>query len=423
MSLSTSESETSNDKGVIAFFNVPLYGHVNPSLDLAGEMVNRGYTVYFYAAEKFRNTIENTGCHFVDYGQFCDYQWQYSRENTNIFATTVQMLEACESIIKGLGGEDKKFNAFFELHEEPIAILYDVSAIWGRLIALKLDIPNICCFPGMAPQIRFYLSSKRVITRYVSDLVHGRNFLKDAQNNIRTRIYNYIGLHKQSLSTMFGGAETNIVFTSSYFQPRSDVMLENFVFTGPALLTRKATNMDFPWDRVNEEANVVYVSMGTLYYQDPAFFNMCFEAFGDKPKYSVIISVGRTTDIESLGPIPSNIIVMNYVPQLDILEKANAFITHGGMNSISEACFYGVPVVIIPKTIEQVLNSKRMVELGAGVDMSKMNVTPQSLLQQTNTILDDPSYAEATIPIHESFISAGGVQLGADTVEAVIESY
>jgi len=33
------------------------------------------------------------------------------------------------------------------------------------------------------------------------------------------------------------------------------------------------------------------------------------------------MSVGKGTDIEALGPIPSNFIVKNYVPQPNILEK------------------------------------------------------------------------------------------------------
>ena len=158
---------------------------------------------------------------------------------------------------------------------------------------------------------------------------------------------------------------------------------------------------------------VVYVSMGTLYHQDPKFFTFCFEEFRDSP-YFVVISVGSGTDIASLGEIPPNVLVRGFVPQLDVLQRVRislslslslslpstpslsllpflrpfsflpfslpsvlplpqdnmlvplthisqteVFISHGGMNGVSESIYYLVPMVLLPKTVEQELNAVR----------------------------------------------------------------
>ena len=130
---------------------------------------------------------------------------------------------------------------------------------------------------------------------------------------------------------------------------------------------------------------VVYISMGTLYSQDPKFFLFCFESFKNTD-YFVVLSVGRTTNVEDLGEIPSNFVVRGFVPQLEVLQRVcdffflvlmcggrsfwciplltssppfqtSAFISHGGMNGISESMFFNVPMILLPKTVEQELNA------------------------------------------------------------------
>jgi UDP:flavonoid glycosyltransferase YjiC (YdhE family) len=51
----------------VMFFNIPLYGHINPTLPLAEELVNRGEEVLYYSTEGFRERIEKTGSIFRVY--------------------------------------------------------------------------------------------------------------------------------------------------------------------------------------------------------------------------------------------------------------------------------------------------------------------------------------------------------------------
>jgi UDP:flavonoid glycosyltransferase YjiC (YdhE family) len=49
------------------FFNFPAYGHVNPTLAIAAELIARGEEVVYYLPERFRQTIEATGATFHPY--------------------------------------------------------------------------------------------------------------------------------------------------------------------------------------------------------------------------------------------------------------------------------------------------------------------------------------------------------------------
>ena len=62
--------------------------------------------------------------------------------------------------------------------------------------------------------------------------------------------------------------------------------------------------------------------------------------------------------------------VFPYVNQIAVLEKADAFITHCGMNSVSEALYFKVPLVMYPQTNEQKGVAFRVNELGAGLYLS-----------------------------------------------------
>jgi hypothetical protein len=50
-----------------AFFNIPAYGHVNPTLAIVQELVRRGHKVSYYLTEDFREVIQATGATFQPY--------------------------------------------------------------------------------------------------------------------------------------------------------------------------------------------------------------------------------------------------------------------------------------------------------------------------------------------------------------------
>ena len=78
---------------------------------------------------------------------------------------------------------------------------------------------------------------------------------------------------------------------------------------------------------------------------------------------SVILNTGKVSP-DSLGKLPENIYAYSFVPQIEVLSKADVFLTHCGMNSINEALCFGVPMVAMPFINDQITNAKRLVNLG-----------------------------------------------------------
>lgn len=233
---------------------------------------------------------------------------------------------------------------------------------------------------------------------------------------------------------------------------------KNFLFCGPSLETRRET-VEFPFELLppsrrkeaksegdvdksekseedekesesensysKERRHLVYISMGTLYRMNPLFFRTCFAAFKNSP-HLFVMSVGKG-NLENVGETPDNFIVKEYVPQPQILDRASVFISHGGMGGISEAMVSNVPMVLLPKTIEQQMNARRIEELGAGVNLGCQaeDITADRLRLAVDRLLDpkvSAAYVEATQRVSRSFDETGGAKAAVEAIDKMMEA-
>ena len=209
-----------------------------------------------------------------------------------------------------------------------------------------------------------------------------------------------------------GSSGLNIVYGSRHFQPCAATFDDRFLFVGPSSAPR-GESVAFPWERVTHPV-VVYVSLGTLFNADAAFYRNCYEAFRGED-YQVILSAPLC---RPLGPAPPNFIVQANVPQLEVLQRATAFVSHGGMNSVNESLSHGVPLVVIPQMGEQMIIGRRVEELGAGLYLAKEEVTADKLREAVRRLLADRRFREQAARVRQSFQTAGGVARAADAIRA-----
>jgi UDP:flavonoid glycosyltransferase YjiC (YdhE family) len=101
-------------------------------------------------------------------------------------------------------------------------------------------------------------------------------------------------------------------------------------------------------DGIDPAKPLVYCSLGSAAEIYP-HAGRCFAAVVAmsvaRPDWQVVLHVA---DWE--GPLPAlpvNLIVRRRVPQLALLRRAAAMVTHGGTNSIIECVAYGVPMVVV----------------------------------------------------------------------------
>ena len=120
---------------------------------------------------------------------------------------------------------------------------------------------------------------------------------------------------------------------------------------------------------------MIYISLGTIFNQDERLIREVVKQFGSKKRnitgehkdeeYSVVM-VWNRMDEEKKTEFPDNFIVRRFVNQKEVMRQACLFISAGGMNSIHEALYYGVPCLMCPQQGEQLLNARRFEKLGFG---------------------------------------------------------
>jgi UDP:flavonoid glycosyltransferase YjiC (YdhE family) len=84
------------------------------------------------------------------------------------------------------------------------------------------------------------------------------------------------------------------------------------------------------------------------------------------------------------------------------------------MNSVSEALYYGVPLVLFPKTPEQQGVANRVLELNAGISLE--DTTPEGIRKAVQTALERQELREGAAAIQASFRQCGGAKTAAEVI-------
>jgi MGT family glycosyltransferase len=387
------------------FFNIPTHGHINPTLPLVRELVQQGDEITYFAGPRFEEKIRATGAAYGDYGDV--YAFDQSRTVAHSILQGSQLAEAAAAILPQVLDSIE--------NERPDYLLFDMSAPWGNIAAQRYDLPAVACFPHLPFNWRTFLSDKRVLRKGAHSLRPGHGYYRRLQRETG-KLAREQKLRKPSeINVLSSSAELNIVFSSRYFQPFEENFDDSYHYVGPVINTDRPDE-PFAISR-GPGQKLIYIAVGTLYQANKVFFEQCMEAFaGDD--YAVIMSVGKAVDPEDLGPIPTNFTVAQFVPQLAILDEADLFVTHSGMNSINEAVLALVPMVGVPNTIEQAVNAFRVEQLHGGLYLEPEKLTAGKLRSAAEQVLADPEVRPGLQKIRQSFLQAGGVESAVEAIQA-----
>ena len=119
------------------------------------------------------------------------------------------------------------------------------------------------------------------------------------------------------------------------------------------------------------------------------------------------MSIGKSLNVKDLGQLPNNISAYNYVPQVHILKYIDIFICHGGTNSVYEALFQNLPLILIPQQGDQFAVAESIEKNGAGFTLNKNSITPQILLNSVKKLEENrEKYLLGVKKLVESFNEA-----------------
>lgn len=375
----------------ILFVSFPAEGHVNPTLGFVQAYTERGDQVHYITTEHYRERVEAVGA------------------TVHLHTDWIRMAKINVGAMEGI-------QEFLRLHmQSSLAILEIVEQLKqtihfdviifdkfgaGELVSEYLNVPGICSSAS------FLIPNNAMAEKILQD--KGVSFFEPDQqmkDSLALMQQKYGVSPKEQLQFMNNIAPMTVVYTSKYFQPRSEMFDDTSIFIGPSFPAR-AGYSDFPLERL-EDRQVLYISMGTVLHEVEDFFNTCIEAFADFEGI-VVIAAGEKADLSKLKPAPDHFIIAPYVPQLNVLQHAAVTITHGGMNSVNEAIHFNVPLVVLPQDKDQPMVAQRLVELEAGYRITRDQINVESLRIAVDEVLSNPMYKENVQKINASFQQSGG---------------
>jgi len=391
------------------FYNVPAHGHINPSLPLVRELVERGHQIIYYATEQYRAVIEATGAEFRAYTAIGDDYFNANGLHAGVFwRVTYYLITTARDMLPDLLEAARA--------ESPDYVINDGMCTWGYIVAQVLGVPSITSLsllPISTPPARDMLA----LLPFMLPALFA-NPLMGVQANLRSRAlarqYGVKPLGSMGIMNAYG--DLRISYTSREFIAGTIPDADKVRFVGR--VPYEQPDDSFSFERVQGRP-LIYVSLGTINNDDISVFKACIEAFGGGEQY-VMLSTGGKVPLDALGVLPDNIAVYPWVPQSEVVKRAALFVTHAGMNSAHDSLCFGLPMLLVPQEGDQIMIAMRLAQLGAGIMLKKSQVSAATLRKAALALLTEPKYRTDAARIGASIREAGGAPKAADEIEALL---
>jgi zeaxanthin glucosyltransferase len=192
-----------------------------------------------------------------------------------------------------------------------------------------------------------------------------------------------------------------------------------FQHTGPFIDSYVRPDVEFPWKRLTD-CPLVYASMGTIQNGSADLYRMIVDA-AHKPGRQLVLSLGNNLHPDELGPVPENVVVVRYAPQLELLKRAALCITHGGPNTVLEALTCGVPLVAIPITNDQPGTAARIAHTHTGLFMRLGDASVEHLRSLVDEVLTDSAYTAAAKRMSNAIAEADGLSRAIEIIDGALK--
>lgn len=356
-------------KPTVIIYSIPAYGHICSNLYLAGRLAKEGFRVIYYSTEHFREMIEANGCVF---GAYPILQSELDlTDGQRILKLYRLILQYTKKMLPKLLKEAEK--------ECPSAVMYDSLALWGRAVSNVMNVPGISFYsiaainPAVCESFFAYAGGFAAdFSRYMGELPQALRIRRQLRRRYGMR-------HLGMLPVLMNGGDYNLMGYSRSFQPGGKRFHKRYLFIGPMAVYRKASEKN---DFVCDTKPVIFISLGTIFNQNRELLRLFIKTFGNTK--ATVVMVDRENKEEAAGEkqeafgYPDNFIVRPFVNQGEILQNAALFISAGGLNSIHEALYYGVPCLLCPQQGEQFLNARQFEKMGFGRILRK----PEALFEE-----------------------------------------
>lgn len=433
----------------VLFDIYPSSGHIHPTLKMASILASEGSRIIYALPHEQQSLVGKYGFKTCLYIPWLDLKKNTFQKNCN---PEIEIDELAD--MKSRLDKMKPNLIILDEQNAPKAILYKIL---NYPVALTQVMPDQVREKQIPPFTSYCLpTSSRISGFYVGMLWRKKMasvLLRRYYNKIKTRkndAYSPIDAITKKHGILLNQA---VDFYTSFNPiikevPRFIISPKAFDFPqpetdkvyriGPLVNINREKKIELPRYSVlmrrisqienNEERKVIYVSMGTVSNYDikrcTKFLKRIVEVVRLNPQHLFVLSSGKFFDVSCLLLLPDNLMVFETVPQVDLLQKCDIMITHGGMNSITECVFTETPMLVYPlsRKWDQPGNSARVVYHNIGLRGRIERDSAKTISKKiTKLVKEYTFYKENIVKMKELFEMHNNSTQIVDIISQIIE--
>jgi zeaxanthin glucosyltransferase len=193
----------------------------------------------------------------------------------------------------------------------------------------------------------------------------------------------------------------------------------HYLLIGAALGTRR-TDPGFRWDWWDPGRQHLLVTAGTLSAHLVRDFLARVLAALEPLAGRVQAVINAATD--AVPDPPPHVLVAPRVPMLELMPRLDAVICQAGQSTVNEALAHGVPLVVAPIRLGELVVAQQVERAGAGRTVSFSQASPAQLTAAVTAVLDEPGYRSHARRVGGEYTAAGGAGAAAASLAALAET-
>jgi UDP:flavonoid glycosyltransferase YjiC (YdhE family) len=371
------------------FTCVPGHGHLNPLVPVAHALTARGCDVQFVTGGELVPRVEELGFVCSPAGPTLAEMEANALADANVRAALeTEPWIAAAAIFGGRAGPVLEDLDGVPLN--PDLVVHDAMELAGPIIAARNGVPWVT--HGLGP-------------RWPA-------LVEDAMPGFVDEVWRANGLEPVAR----GGLGHHAFIEICPPAVRSDNRRpdDRIIESRPVPLQEPATPFAAFGD--NGRPNV-YCTLGTFTNSNADVFRTLIDAFSSLD-VDVLVTTGGGIDSDELELGPANVTVEAYVPQAQVLARADLVVCHGGSGTMLASLGAGIPIVSIPQGADQFINAPWWARSGAVTVLPSAGLEPASIAASVASALEDRAMRAAAA---STALDMAAMPSPTETAERLIE--
>lgn len=168
----------------------------------------------------------------------------------------------------------------------------------------------------------------------------------------------------------------------------------------------------------NGSAPIVFTLGSSAVMAAGNFYGVAIEATRSLKRRAVLLA-GNEADTLAASSLPDEIMAVHSAPYHWIFPQGAAIVHQGGVGTTGQAMRSGKPMVVMPFAHDQHDNAARVEHLGIGKTFSRNRLTPRTLTESLDQLLNDPEIQNKAAAVGRSIRAENGLNEACDAIALI----